>query len=374
MLAISTCGQESLALNTHINTNIELKKLEFHTPDAGGKTKCHKMHVGASSKICPNLKVHDSKMELVSEDTYLGDIVRADGKNSSNIEHRVSKGIGIVSQIMKILETISFGKNYYLIAFSLREAMFLNGILTNVETWYGLTKSEVEELELVDRLLLRRILSVPVSTCTEALYLETGCLDISSIIKGRRVKYLHYMVNSDKQGMLYKFFRAQWEFPTKGDWSEQCKDDLLDLDLPINLDYFEGRPQEAFKTMVNKKTKEYALDKFITMKIPHSKLDNLFYHELKIQAFLELKNLTVEDSKIVLQWRLRMAKFGANYGEKYKLCPLCKVHLDSQEKSFEECQVIQAKIRNIYKYEEIFLNPSQEIAKVLKEIMKLREN
>ena len=112
------------------------------------------------------------------------------------------------------------------------------------------------------------------STCTEALYLETGCLDISSIIKGRRVKYLHYMVNSDKQGMLFKFFRAQWEFPTKGDWSEQCKDDLLDLDLPINLDYFEGRPQEAFKTMVNKKTKEYALDKFITMKIPHSKLDN----------------------------------------------------------------------------------------------------
>ena len=55
------------------------------------------MHVGASSKICPNLKVHDSKMKLVSEDTYLGDIVRADGKNSSNIEHRVSKGIGIVS-------------------------------------------------------------------------------------------------------------------------------------------------------------------------------------------------------------------------------------------------------------------------------------
>ena len=119
------------------------------------------------------------------------------------IEHRVSKGIGIVSQIMKILETINFGKNYYLIAFSLREAMFLNGILTNVETWYGLTKSEVEELELVDRLLLRRILSVPVSTCTEALYLETGCFDISSIIKGRRVKYLHCMVNSDKKGMLY---------------------------------------------------------------------------------------------------------------------------------------------------------------------------
>ena len=69
-----------------------------------------------------------------------------------------------------------------------------------------------------------------------------------------------------------------------------------------------------------------------------------------------------------------MAKFGANYGEKYKLCPLCKEHLDSQDKSFEECQVIKVKIRNIWKYEEICLNPSQEIAKVLREIMKLRED
>ena len=28
-LAISTCGQESVALNTHINTHIEMKRLEF---------------------------------------------------------------------------------------------------------------------------------------------------------------------------------------------------------------------------------------------------------------------------------------------------------------------------------------------------------
>ena len=36
LLAISTCGQDSLALNTHINTHIELKRLKFHTPSKGG--------------------------------------------------------------------------------------------------------------------------------------------------------------------------------------------------------------------------------------------------------------------------------------------------------------------------------------------------
>ena len=49
LLAINKCGQESLAVNTFINTQVELKKLKFHTPDKNGKTKCHKMHIGKQS-------------------------------------------------------------------------------------------------------------------------------------------------------------------------------------------------------------------------------------------------------------------------------------------------------------------------------------
>ena len=116
------------------------------------------MHVGNKNIVYPDLKVHDSLMELVLEDTYLGDVVQADGKNTSNIQNRVSKGLGKISQIMNILETVSFGNCYYQIALSLREAIFLNGILTNADSWYNVTKGEIEQLEMLDRLLLRRIL------------------------------------------------------------------------------------------------------------------------------------------------------------------------------------------------------------------------
>ena len=372
-LAISTCGQESVALNTHINTHIEMKRLEFHTPDEGGKSKCHKMHVGPQNSLCPDLKVHNTKMELVNEDTYLGDVIRADGRNVSNIQKRVSKGIGIVSQIMKILDTISFGKCYYQIAFSLREAMFLNGILTNADIWYCVTKSDIEELELVDRLLLRRILSLPISTCTEALYLESGCLDISTIVKGRRISYLHYLVNCDKSSMLYKFFKAQWDFSVRGDWTRQCKEDLEDFDIPDNLEYFEGKSQDVMKRIINRKRAEYALDKFLKMKITHSKMDNLHYFELKMQSCLQLEDLSVDDSQVILKWRLRMAKFGTNYGEKFKLCPLCKQHEDSQEACFKQCQEIRTTEVITCNYEDIFKKPSKKLAKVLKSIEKIRE-
>ena len=74
-------GEESMALNTFITTQIKLKK----NPDKNGKSKCHKMHIGKKNTFCPTLKVHGSIMQEVTEDVYLGDIISSDGKNTKNI-------------------------------------------------------------------------------------------------------------------------------------------------------------------------------------------------------------------------------------------------------------------------------------------------
>ena len=89
--AISRCGSESVKLNTFINTQISLKKLRFHVPNAEGKSKCHKMHIGGNKEMCQELKVHGTAMESVEEDTYLGDLISSDGKNKKNVEKRISK-------------------------------------------------------------------------------------------------------------------------------------------------------------------------------------------------------------------------------------------------------------------------------------------
>jgi hypothetical protein len=89
--AIAECGQKSMAINQYINTQIETKKLQMHTPDATGKSKCHKIHVGCKNLVCPELLVHGTPMKQVSEDTYLGDVIRYDGKNTSSLKNRVSQ-------------------------------------------------------------------------------------------------------------------------------------------------------------------------------------------------------------------------------------------------------------------------------------------
>ena len=93
-------------------------------------------------------------MQKVSEETYLGDIISEDGKNTKNIKSRLAKGLGIISQIMNILESVTLGEHFFATAVLLRETMFLNGILTNIEIWYGLKKSELEELEIWTKVCL----------------------------------------------------------------------------------------------------------------------------------------------------------------------------------------------------------------------------
>ena len=92
------------------------------------------------------------KADRVTEAVYLGDTIRDDGKNDSNIRNRVNKGLGIVTKIMDILKTVTYGEKYFEIAATLREAELINGILTNADVWYGVSKSQMDELEEVDKL------------------------------------------------------------------------------------------------------------------------------------------------------------------------------------------------------------------------------
>ena len=174
LLAVAPCGLESTAINTYINVHIELKKLRFHTVNDKGVSKCHKLHIGKPSDFCPKLRVHNTEMQSVKSDVYLGDILSSDGSNKLNIENRKAKGLGKIAEIIGMISKLSLGKHYFKIALLLRESLFVSSILFNAEVWYSLSPTEINELEKLDRNLLKRICGLPNSTPTAALYLELG--------------------------------------------------------------------------------------------------------------------------------------------------------------------------------------------------------
>ena len=373
ILVVSKCGQESLDVNTYVNTKIELKKLKFHTPDKNGKTKCHKLHIGKSSHLCPELRVHGTKMVQVTEDTYLGDVISSDGTNVKNIQKRVGKGIGIISKIMTKLEKITVGEHYFSSALLLRESLFINGILTNAEIWYGLTDAEIKPMENLDVLLLRKIFNTQISVPTESLYLELGCLDIQTIIKARRINYLHTILTRDK-GMLANFFRVQWNYPSPGDWTEQVKVDLNDFGMEIDFEFIKSKSTEVFHKLVKRKAYEYAFFTFMEKKEAHSKLDNLVYYQLSTQEYLTNNNLSAKEAQLAFSYRVRMANYKDNFrgNSGHTPCPLCLSHLDTQSMCMS-CPTIKENISVKGNYGQIFGNNfTKDLVKCLEEIDKFR--
>ena len=77
---------------------------------------------------------HDKDIKEVNTFTYLGDVLSSSEGYQENLDTREDKEKEIKSRIMSIFKSFSLGYFYFQKAFMLREYLFLNGILTNIES------------------------------------------------------------------------------------------------------------------------------------------------------------------------------------------------------------------------------------------------
>ena len=101
--------------------------------------------------------VREVRMDTSDKEKYVGDVICNDAMLKMGLKDRISKGIGIVVQLTSLLDQVSLGYHYFEIAIKLREALFINGILYNMEVWYGLKCSDIKEIEAIDEMFLRKI-------------------------------------------------------------------------------------------------------------------------------------------------------------------------------------------------------------------------
>ena len=75
-----------------------------------------------------------------------------------------------------ILEDIPFRNKRPEIGLTLRESWFLNGRQYNSEIWGEYNKSDLNDLEVLDRIILRKILSAHSKSQNYIFYIESGVL------------------------------------------------------------------------------------------------------------------------------------------------------------------------------------------------------
>ena len=81
-------------------------------------------------------------------------------------------------------------------------------MLLNSEVWHSLTKVQINNLEIMDRRLLRKILNAHSKTSIEWLYFDTGQLDLNSLMKIGRLMYYWKVSNCNKSELIHCIYRG----------------------------------------------------------------------------------------------------------------------------------------------------------------------
>ena len=323
--------ERSKEMNSVVNTFIESKKLRL------SGTKCFQIHIGKGHLNCPKFKVHESDMKTADREKYLGDIIDKDGRIQATIESRKSKGQGITTGIMSIIDEIPLGKHRVDVAFKLREVMLLNGILFNSEAWHGVTKPQIRELEKIDENLIRRILKAHSKTPLEFLYLESGTISIKWILAQRRVNYLKTILEKDGNELVRKVFEAQKLNPNNGDFVKLVEQDMLDLGT--TYEEIACKNKADIKKILKTNARNACFKELKTKLLGHRKVKHLEYKTFEIQPYLRSKHLHPEEAQTITALRSKCVKsVKSNFSAMHKNrihCPLkCNIEnpqIDTQD-------------------------------------------
>ena len=284
------------------------------------------------------------EIEETEDEKYLGDIISNDGRNLKNLKARVDKGNGIVKRILDILDSIPFGKLFFQVAILLRNSLLVSSVLCNSETWFNLTKAELQLLESVDLMFLRKLLRTTKSTPKEILYLELGLIPFREIIRQRRLNFLHYILSQDEDSVIFKVFQKQNQERHKNDWVSRVVMDLEEIKLNVSFVEIQKTSKLKWKSTIRKHIEENAFRNLENIKLTHSKVKDLKYTRLRIQDYFlpnGIVNITKQETQLIFHMRSNVTNVKINFKSQYETfeCDACLLENESQKHVYE-CEKI----------------------------------
>ena len=373
---VSECNANSIILNSMINAKIESKKLEFNLK------KCVNLHIGPLEENCQELKVHQTKMQNKKEQKYLGDLISNSGSNDANIKERCKIGQSAISQIKSMLNDANFGRFKIQTGLIMRDSIFVSKVLLNSEVWHSLTKSQVDNLEIVDRLLLRHTLNAHSKTGVEWLYCDTGKLNLKSLIQIRRLMYLWLLLNRDESELTNRVYETQIISNSVGDWVRLVQSDKSELDINLTDEEIQGVSQNMFKNYVVKKVKISHLKYMATLKKKHSKARFLNCTELKQADYISSSRLNTDEKSLLFKLRSKTLEVKLNFGSPNNpWCTSCGLFPETQSHLLQ-CPELVKNLGYIHgkpsTFNETFiygsLTQQEIIVKIYSDILEVREN
>ena len=90
----------------------------------------------------------------------------------------------------------------------------------------NLSEQDIRKLEQADKILLSKILECEANINYVFIYLELGVKPLRFEVIKRKTLFLQYILQQEKESMIYKVFEATLNDPIKNDFVTTCKKHL----------------------------------------------------------------------------------------------------------------------------------------------------
>ena len=195
-----------------------------------------------SAEKCKILKINSTdnssslflsgiKLEADPQFRYLGDIFNNKGSNSSLCDDRAQKAKGSSSEIISLCKESILGNTQISNMILLYHTVFIPRLKYNCESWSNLSSENYAMLQKPQLTFLRRVMELPRSVPTDALFLEMGILPIRFEIEFRQLTDLKRIIDRDQNDSVYQRYQEMLKYSSEKNWANN----ILDLRRKYNL-------------------------------------------------------------------------------------------------------------------------------------------
>ena len=281
------------------------------------------------------LKLGDSIVEETDKYTYLGEI----NNKAMNLKDQIKSIEGKVEAAYQTLITIAEDREFKGIQmqciWKLVNTCIVPIITYASETWEP-NKQEAKKLNQILDKIIRRILMTPDATPRQALYIETGLLDVETTIDKKRLCMMARLKKERSEMMNSVLTNPQCK------WMKKTRETMEKYNI---YEWELAEEKCVTKRIISERIREKFHQNMSTIPEGRSKMTHFLNgrSEWKPEKAAEYMNkLTRRQASTIFKTRTRMIKVKGNYknGHPDQTCRACKAGEETQNHALAECQTL----------------------------------
>ena len=272
----------------------------------------------------PTQIVNGKEVVVKEKAPYLGDIFNTRATYKDLILDRARKGTVCTIDSMSTCSTSEMGKftiNSLMLTY---QAVFLQIMLFNSNTWDNIPQKYIDKLQSTQLKYLKWMLHTPRGTPNVLVFLEVGVLPIRYEIDMRKINYLHHILTIELDDPVRHAHQNQKLFKDEENWANEMKTILEMYNLPTDECVIQRMSKEKWKTTTNNAIYQHALT---YMQQKHKEIKNTYvtnYTQLHQQDYFTY--LSPQDARTCFQ--LKSGVYDIKYNRPYiyddDVCRLCQ--------------------------------------------------